>query len=101
MNSTQHQNPSVKFLRLAHLRKLRRCEQVAAICFRVRGSDIEFLLVQTGKGRWIFPREEPSPDLHMPRPQRSKLSRRQGFMDEWRKRHSLVTFNANVAVCGV
>jgi 8-oxo-dGTP pyrophosphatase MutT (NUDIX family) len=63
MNSTQHQNPSVKFLRLAHLRKLRRCEQVAAICFRVRGSDIEFLLVQTGKGRWIFPKGGAEPGL--------------------------------------
>jgi 8-oxo-dGTP pyrophosphatase MutT (NUDIX family) len=62
MNSTQHQNPSVKFLRLAHLRKLRRCEQVAAICFRVRG-DIEFLLVQTGKGRWIFPKGGAEPGL--------------------------------------
>lgn len=63
MNSTQHQNPSVKFLRLAHLRKLRRCEQVAAICFRVRGTDIEFLLVQTGKGRWIFPKGGAEPGL--------------------------------------
>ena len=62
MNSPQHQ-PSVKFLRLAHLRKLRRCEQVAAVCFRVRGSDIEFLLVQTGKGRWIFPKGGAEPGL--------------------------------------
>jgi 8-oxo-dGTP pyrophosphatase MutT (NUDIX family) len=59
----QDQNPSVKFLRLAQLRKLRRCEQVAAICFRVRGSDIEFLLVQTRKGRWIFPKGGAEPGL--------------------------------------
>jgi 8-oxo-dGTP pyrophosphatase MutT (NUDIX family) len=57
------QNPSIKFLRLAYLRKLRRCEQVAAICFRVRGSDIEFLLVQTRKGRWIFPKGGAEPGL--------------------------------------
>lgn len=57
------QNPSVKFLRLAQLRKLRRCEQVAAVCFRVRGVDIEFLLVQTGKGRWIFPKGGAEPGL--------------------------------------
>jgi 8-oxo-dGTP pyrophosphatase MutT (NUDIX family) len=59
----QEQNSSVKFLRLAHLRKLRRCEQVAAICFRVRGGDIEFLLVQTRKGRWIFPKGGAEPGL--------------------------------------
>ena len=57
------QSPSVKFLRLAQLRKLRRCEQVAAVCFRVRGSDIEFLLVQTRKGRWIFPKGGAEPGL--------------------------------------
>jgi 8-oxo-dGTP pyrophosphatase MutT (NUDIX family) len=60
---SQQLNPSVKFLRLAHLRKLRRCEQVAAVCFRVRGGDIEFLLVQTGKGRWIFPKGGAEPGL--------------------------------------
>jgi len=59
----QHQNEAVKFLRLAHLRKLRRCEQVAAVCFRARGSDIEFLLVQTRKGRWIFPKGGAEPGL--------------------------------------
>jgi len=57
------QNPSVKFLKLAQLRRLRRCEQVAAVCFRRRGSDIEFLLVQTGKGRWIFPKGHAEPGL--------------------------------------
>lgn len=31
-------------------------EQVAAICYRIRKSKIEFLLVQTRKGRWIFPK---------------------------------------------
>jgi 8-oxo-dGTP pyrophosphatase MutT (NUDIX family) len=62
-DGSQDQNPSVRFLRLAHLRKLRRCEQVAAVCFRVRGSDIEFLLVQTGKGRWIFPKGGAEPGL--------------------------------------
>jgi 8-oxo-dGTP pyrophosphatase MutT (NUDIX family) len=60
---SQGQNPSVRFLRLAHLRKLRRCEQVAAICFRTRGGAIEFLLVQTGKGRWIFPKGNAEPGL--------------------------------------
>jgi 8-oxo-dGTP pyrophosphatase MutT (NUDIX family) len=56
-------NPSVKFLRLAHLRKLRRCEQVAAVCFRIRCNSVEFLLVQTGKGRWIFPKGGAEPGL--------------------------------------
>jgi 8-oxo-dGTP pyrophosphatase MutT (NUDIX family) len=57
------QGPSLKFLRLAELRKLRRCEQVAAVCFRVRNSLVEFLLVQTGKGRWIFPKGGAEPGL--------------------------------------
>src|SRR6266849_8339403 len=57
------QSPSVRFLRLAQLRKLRRCEQVAAVCFRARSSGIEFLLVQTGKGRWIFPKGGAEPGL--------------------------------------
>ena len=59
----QDQNSSIKFLRLAHLRKLRRCEQVAAVCFRARDSEIEFLLVQTRKGRWIFPKGGAEPGL--------------------------------------
>jgi 8-oxo-dGTP pyrophosphatase MutT (NUDIX family) len=46
---------SAKFFRLAHLRKLKGRAQVAAICYRVRGG-IEFLLVQTRKGRWTFPK---------------------------------------------
>jgi 8-oxo-dGTP pyrophosphatase MutT (NUDIX family) len=60
---SQGESASVKFLRLAHLRKLRRCEQVAAVCFRARGGDIEFLLVQTRKGRWIFPEGSVEPGL--------------------------------------
>src|SRR5260221_11869080 len=45
-----------KFLRLSKLRRLRETEQVAAVCYHMRGADIEFLLVQTGGGRWIFPK---------------------------------------------
>ena len=55
--------PSAKFLRLAQLRKLRRCEQVAAVCFRVRSNGIEFLLVRTRKERWIFPKGSAEPGL--------------------------------------
>jgi len=36
---------------------MRECEQVAAVCYRVRSGAIEFLLVQTrGSGRWTFPK---------------------------------------------
>jgi len=57
--------PAAKFLRLAHLRKLRACEQVAAVCFRIRKGEIEFLLVQTrGSGRrWTFPKGGVEPGL--------------------------------------
>ena len=52
-----------KFLRLSKLRSLRETEQVAAVCYRMRGTDIEFLLVQTGGGRWIFPKGCVEPGL--------------------------------------
>ena len=54
---------SAKFFKLAELRKLKQCEQVAAVCYRVRSGVIEFLLVQTGKGRWIFPKGSVEPGL--------------------------------------
>jgi 8-oxo-dGTP pyrophosphatase MutT (NUDIX family) len=54
---------SAKFIRLAELRKLKACEQVAAVCYRVRAGEVEFLLVQTGKGRWIFPKGSVEPGL--------------------------------------
>ncbi len=52
-----------KFLRLSKLRRLRETEQVAAVCYRMRGADIEFLLVKTGGGRWIFPKGSVEPGL--------------------------------------
>jgi 8-oxo-dGTP pyrophosphatase MutT (NUDIX family) len=54
---------SAKFFRLEHLRQLRGSEQVAAVCYRVRKSGIEFLLVQTRGGRWIFPKGNAEPGL--------------------------------------
>jgi 8-oxo-dGTP pyrophosphatase MutT (NUDIX family) len=54
---------SAKFVRLAELRKLKETEQVAAVCYRMRGTSIEFLLVQTRKGRWIFPKGSVEPGL--------------------------------------
>jgi 8-oxo-dGTP pyrophosphatase MutT (NUDIX family) len=47
---------SAKFFQLEHLQRLRGSEQVAAVCYRVRKSGIEFLLVQTRGGRWTFPK---------------------------------------------
>ena len=38
-------------------------EQVAAVCYRVRRSDIEFLLIQTRGGRWTFPKGGIEPGL--------------------------------------
>jgi 8-oxo-dGTP pyrophosphatase MutT (NUDIX family) len=38
---------------------------VAAVCYRIRNKDIEFLLVRTRAGRWTFPKgridDDPSP----------------------------------------
>ena len=45
------------FVQLSQLRKVRACEQVAAVCYRLRHDEIEFLLVRTrGSGRWTFPK---------------------------------------------
>jgi 8-oxo-dGTP pyrophosphatase MutT (NUDIX family) len=54
---------SAKFLPPAKLRKLRTSEQVAAVCYRLRGTDIEFLLVRTRGGRWTFPKGGAEPGL--------------------------------------
>lgn len=51
-------------MRLAKLRELRRCERVAAVCYRLRGTSIEFLLVRTrGSRRWTFPKGGTEPGL--------------------------------------
>ena len=55
--------PSTKFIALSQLRRLRGCEQVAAVCYRMRGAAIEFLLVQTRGGRWTFPKGSAEPGL--------------------------------------
>jgi 8-oxo-dGTP pyrophosphatase MutT (NUDIX family) len=62
-NGTRASRPSAKFFRLSQLRRLRGCEQVAAVCYRVRGSTIEFLLVRTGSGHWTFPKGSAEPGL--------------------------------------
>ena len=55
---------SERFVRLSRLRKLCEGEQVAAVCYRVRKSAIEFLLVRTrGGGRWTFPKGSAEPGL--------------------------------------
>ncbi|HXY14861.1 MAG TPA: NUDIX domain-containing protein [Terriglobales bacterium] len=55
--------PAAKFLRLAHLRRLKECEKVAAVCYRIRPNGIQFLLVQTKRGRWTFPKGSVEPGL--------------------------------------
>ncbi len=38
--------------------------QVAAVCYRRRGSSVEFLLVNTNSGgKWTFPKGDPEPSL--------------------------------------
>jgi len=55
-------DPSVKFLRLSRLpkevpkKRSKERQQVAAVCYRMGKRGIEFLLVQTRGGRWIFPK---------------------------------------------
>jgi 8-oxo-dGTP pyrophosphatase MutT (NUDIX family) len=63
-STTRTRQKSDRFVRLSQLRKLCECEQVAAVCYRVRGTAIEFLLVRTrGSGRWTFPKGSAEPGL--------------------------------------
>jgi 8-oxo-dGTP pyrophosphatase MutT (NUDIX family) len=55
--------PSTRFFHLDHLRSKRGSEQVAAVCYRVRKSGIEFLLVHTRGRRWTFPKGSAEPGL--------------------------------------
>jgi 8-oxo-dGTP pyrophosphatase MutT (NUDIX family) len=56
--------PLAKRVRLSQIIKVRECEQVAAVCYRVRRGAIEFLLVKTrGSRRWIFPKGSAEPGL--------------------------------------
>jgi 8-oxo-dGTP pyrophosphatase MutT (NUDIX family) len=52
-----------RFFSPSHLRRLRGCEQVAAVCYRLRNRQVEFLLVQTRGGRWTFPKGGAEPGL--------------------------------------
>jgi 8-oxo-dGTP pyrophosphatase MutT (NUDIX family) len=52
-----------KFFPLSHLRRLRKCEQVAAVCYQIRRGAIEFLLVRTNSGHWTFPKGSTEPGL--------------------------------------
>jgi 8-oxo-dGTP pyrophosphatase MutT (NUDIX family) len=64
LSSFRGNQSSARFVRLSHLHKLRECEQVAAVCYRVRDGGIEFLLVRTrGGGRWTFPKGSTEPGL--------------------------------------
>src|SRR5277367_1553784 len=63
LNRSETSRSSVKSFRLSQLRKLRGCEQVAAVCYRVRSGSVEFLLVRTGSGHWTFPKGKAEPGL--------------------------------------
>src|SRR6201993_5285451 len=46
----------MNFISLKQLRRLRGSEQVAAVCYQISKRGLEFLLVRTRGGRWIFPK---------------------------------------------
>jgi 8-oxo-dGTP pyrophosphatase MutT (NUDIX family) len=62
-SSAPNYQPPVKFLQLSQLRRLRGCEQVAAVCYRIRARGIEFLLVRTNSEHWTFPKGSTEPGL--------------------------------------
>ena len=89
-----------KFFHVSRLRGLRGCQQVAAVCYRVRGEDIEFLLVQTRGGRWIFPKGNAEPGLTHAQALRWKLLKKLVCMGGWKKLRSRGTWGAK-AIHGV
>jgi 8-oxo-dGTP pyrophosphatase MutT (NUDIX family) len=54
---------TAKLVRLFPSRRLQDREQVAAVCYRVSTKGLEFLLVQTRRGRWTFPKGGAEPGL--------------------------------------
>jgi 8-oxo-dGTP pyrophosphatase MutT (NUDIX family) len=53
-----------RFFQPSQLRALRGVEQVAAVCYRIRNGNVDFLLVQTrGSARWTFPKGCAEPGL--------------------------------------
>ena len=54
---------TTKFVRISHLRRLKEYEKVAAVCYRMHVNGIQFLLVQTRRGRWTFPKGHVEPGL--------------------------------------
>lgn len=55
--------PPVQFFQLSHLRRLRGCEQVAAVCYRIHDTGMQFLLVRTNSEHWTFPKGSTEPGL--------------------------------------
>ncbi len=55
-SSLRKKKSFANFVSLKQLRKLRGSEQVAAVCYRIGKRGLEFLLVRTRGGRWIFPK---------------------------------------------
>lgn len=51
---------------LAEVSALSHLDQVAAVCYRLREGEIEFLLVRTRRGRWTFPKGGSEADLTGP-----------------------------------
>ena len=60
---TRLHQPQTKLLLRSQPQKERAREQVAAVCFRFGSNGIDFLLVQTGGGRWTFPKGSTEPGL--------------------------------------
>jgi 8-oxo-dGTP pyrophosphatase MutT (NUDIX family) len=63
LSPTRAYRPPIKFFQLSQLRRLRGCDQVAAVCYRIRSNAIEFLLVRTNSGHWTFPKGGTEPGL--------------------------------------
>jgi|SRR5215470_17428098 len=55
--------PSPAYFRLSQLRKMKGRQQVAAVCYRLSDEGIEFLLVETRRRRWTFPKGSAEPGL--------------------------------------
>jgi 8-oxo-dGTP pyrophosphatase MutT (NUDIX family) len=61
-SSASSRRPAKRDPSARHRQRDRR-QQVAAVCYRIGGQGLEFLLVQTRGGRWIFPKGGVEPGL--------------------------------------
>ena len=69
--------------------------QVAAVCYRLNGPSVEFLLVNTSSGKWTFPKGRLCPSLSPSEKRRARSLGRRGVRAELKRAISAITLIPN------